>query len=45
MAATQTYADFDAQICAVLEQDALTPQDFERATEHVVSLILRGFGL
>ncbi|MDZ7920226.1 TetR/AcrR family transcriptional regulator [Rhodoferax sp.] len=41
-AATQTYADFDVQICAVLEQDALTPQDFERATEHVVSLILRG---
>ena len=44
-AATQTYADFDVQICAVLEQDALTPQDFERATEHVVSLILRGCGL
>jgi TetR/AcrR family transcriptional regulator len=44
-AATQTYADFDVQICAVLEQDALTPQDFERATEHVVSMILRGCGL
>ena len=44
-AATQTYADFDVQICAVLEQDSLTPQDFERATEHVVSLILRGCGL
>ena len=44
-AATQTYADFDVQICAVLEQDALTAQDFERATEHVVSLILRGCGL
>ena len=44
-AATQTYADFDVQICAVLEQDALTPQDFDRATEHVVSLILRGCGL
>ncbi len=44
-AATQTYADFDVQICAVLEQDALTGQDFERATEHVVSLILRGCGL
>jgi TetR/AcrR family transcriptional regulator len=44
-AATQTYADFDVQICAVLEQDALTPKDFERATEHVVSLILRGCGL
>jgi TetR/AcrR family transcriptional regulator len=44
-AATQTYADFDVQICAVLEQDALTPKDFDRATEHVVSLILRGCGL
>ena len=27
-AATQTYADFDVQISAVLEQDSLTPQDF-----------------
>ena len=44
-AATQTYADFDVQICAVLERDALTPKDFERATGHVVSLILRGCGL
>ena len=44
-AATQTYADFDVQISAVLEQDSLTPQDFERATEHVVLLILRGCGL
>jgi TetR/AcrR family transcriptional regulator len=44
-AATQTYADFDVQICAVLEQDSLGTQDFERATEHVVSLILRGCGL
>ncbi len=26
MAATQTYADFDVHICAVLEQDALTPK-------------------
>jgi TetR/AcrR family transcriptional regulator len=44
-AATQTYADFDVQICAVLEQDNLGAQDFERATEHVVSFILRGCGL
>ena len=44
-AATQTYADFDVQICAVLEQDRLGTQDFERATEHVVSFILRGCGL
>ena len=44
-AATQTYADFDVQICAVLGQDSLGSEDFERATEHVVSLILRGCGL
>ena len=44
-AATQTYADFDVQICAVLGQDALGTRDFARATEHVVSLILRGCGL
>ena len=44
-AATQTYADFDVQICAVLGQKALRPRDFDRATEHVVSLILRGCGL
>jgi TetR/AcrR family transcriptional regulator len=44
-AATQTYADFDVQICAVLEHDSLDTADFERATEHVVSFILRGCGL
>jgi TetR/AcrR family transcriptional regulator len=44
-AATQTYADFDVQICAVLGQDSLGSEDFERATEHVVSFILRGCGL
>jgi len=44
-AATQTYADFDVQICAVMDQDALTEKDYERATEHAVSFILRGCGL
>ena len=44
-AATQTYADFDVQICAVLGCDALDPEARERATQHVVSLILRGCGL
>jgi TetR/AcrR family transcriptional regulator len=44
-AATQTYADFDVQVCAVLGQESLKPKDFARATEHVVSLILRGCGL
>ena len=44
-AATQTYADFDVQVCAVLGHKALTAQDHTRATEHVVSLLLRGCGL
>ena len=44
-AATQTYADFDVQVCAVLGRESLTAQDHARATEHVVSLILRGCGL
>ena len=44
-AATQTYADFDVQICAVMDQDALGAKDFERATQHLVSFILRGCGL
>ncbi len=44
-ASTQTYADFDVQICAVLGREALTAKDYARATEHVVSLILRGCGL
>ena len=43
-AATQTYADFDVQICAVLGQDAMETKDFDRATDHVVSFVLRGCG-
>jgi TetR/AcrR family transcriptional regulator len=44
--ATQTYADFDVQVRAVLNQeDSLGTADQERATRHVVSLILRGCGL
>jgi TetR/AcrR family transcriptional regulator len=43
-AATQTYADFEVQVCAVLGHAELTEQDQSRATEHVVSLILRGCG-
>ena len=44
-AATQTYADFDVQVCAVLGCEAMGPSDRTRATEHVVSLLLRGCGL
>jgi TetR/AcrR family transcriptional regulator len=44
-AATQTYADFDVQVGAVLGRNKLTAKDHSNATEHVVSLILRGCGL
>ena len=44
-AATQTYADFDVQVRGVLGRTKLTARDHERATEHVVALILRGCGL
>ena len=44
-ASTQTYADFDEQIKAVLGRPHLTAKDHARATEHVVGLILRGCGL
>ncbi|MBP8287054.1 MAG: TetR family transcriptional regulator C-terminal domain-containing protein [Rhodoferax sp.] len=43
-AATQTYADFEVQVCAVLGQTELNRAEQDRATEHVVSLILRGCG-
>ena len=44
-AATQTYADFAVQVAAVLGRDELTAADHQRATEHVVGLVLRGCGL
>lgn len=44
-AATQTYADFDVQVTAVLGRKNLNENEHARATEHVVSLILRGCGL
>ncbi|MSO70360.1 MAG: TetR/AcrR family transcriptional regulator [Alphaproteobacteria bacterium] len=44
-AATQTYADFDCQIAAVLGKKKLGPTDFDRAGETVATLILRGLRL
>ena len=44
-AATQTYADFDVQVRAVLGRAELSAQDHTTATEHVVGLLLRGCGL
>ncbi len=44
-AATQTYADFDVQVSAVLGQAQLSPDEHARATAHVVAFVLRGCGL
>lgn len=44
-AATQTYADFDVQVRAVLGRSRLSARDHARAADHVVGLILRGCGL
>jgi TetR/AcrR family transcriptional regulator len=44
-AATQTYADFDVQVRAVLGRTRLKPSDHKRAADHVVGLLLRGCGL
>ena len=44
-AATQTYADFDVQVGAVLGVQSLQEVHYTRATEHVVALMLRGCGL
>lgn len=44
-AATQTYADFDVQVRAVLSRDELSARDHKRAADHVVNLLLRGCGL
>ncbi len=44
-ALTQTYADFDTQICAIQGEAAHTPEAHERATNHVLSMIFRACGL
>jgi len=44
-AMTQTYADFDAQITAVLGRKRLTERDFEAATHTIVTLVLKGCGI
>lgn len=45
-AATQTYADFDVQMRAVLSEGRpLTAADQQRATQHVLTMVLRGCGL
>ncbi|HQV08666.1 MAG: TetR family transcriptional regulator C-terminal domain-containing protein [Sinobacteraceae bacterium] len=44
-AATQTYADFESQVCAVLGKARLGQADLARATTHVVTITLRSCGL
>jgi TetR/AcrR family transcriptional regulator len=44
-AMTQTYADFDVQIRAVLGKVALDDAEFAVATETVVTLVLKGCGV
>lgn len=44
-ASTQTYADFDAQVVAVLGGRRLTDQTFDDAAAHLETLILRGCGI
>jgi len=44
-ALTQTYADFETQVCAVLGRPGLQAADYRRATDHVLNLVLRGCGL
>jgi len=44
-ASTQTYADFDVQIKAVMGVDTSKPAARRRATEHVLTMVLRACGL
>lgn len=43
-AATQTYADFEVQICAVLQRDQLSGADYELAAAQLAGLVLDGIG-
>ncbi|OEE67009.1 TetR family transcriptional regulator [Enterovibrio norvegicus FF-33] len=42
---TQTYADFNWQICQVCGQYELDDEDFEQAAEFLVNLVLKGCGV
>ena len=44
-ASTQTYADFQPQVCAVLGKAKLTRAELDRATEQLVRLVLKGCGI
>lgn len=44
-AATQTYADFDSQVMAVLGQRALRREDYDAAAALITRMVLRGCGI
>jgi TetR/AcrR family transcriptional regulator len=44
-AATQTYADFDVQISAVLGKPKITPREFKTAEETIIHMVLSTCGL
>ncbi len=44
-AATQTYADFDVQVRAVLGRERLTEADFETAAATITRVLLKGLGI
>ena len=44
-AMTQTYADFDVQVAAVLGRRRIGPRDYQAATAVITRLVLRGAGL
>ena len=44
-AATQTYADFDCQIRAVLKRDRLGPEDYAAGAALITRMVLRSCGI
>lgn len=44
-AMTQTYADFDVQVAAVLGRERIAPRDYQDATALITRLVLKGCGL
>jgi TetR/AcrR family transcriptional regulator len=44
-AMTQTYADFDVQVAAVLGRERIGPKDYQQATALITRLLLAGCGL
>jgi TetR/AcrR family transcriptional regulator len=44
-AATQTYADFEAQVRAVLGRDKLLPADYRAGAELVTRMVLAACGI